>query len=420
MPHTAVEKIIGAHAGADVSAGDVVRVSVDLVMATDGNAPLAIDLLRNELGADDSFDGSGIVLVVDHCAPAPNAGAANMQRVMREFAHESGARIYDAGVGISHVVLPENGDVGPGMLVVGSDSHTVTYGAVNCLGTGMGSTDVAVAMFTGRTWLRVPETVRVELGGRLRDGVAAKDAALELMRRVGVDGATYACVEYDGDGLRALSMDARFTLANMSIEMGAKCCLMPVDEVCEAYVRSRSQRVPDPRWSDADARYAQVVPLDLSEVEPLVAPPHDLTDIEPVASAGERRIDLAFIGTCTNGRLSDLERAAEVIGERRVHPGVQLIVTPGSRRVYLDALRLGLIERFIEAGAVVNPPGCGPCVGTHQGIPADNHSVITTANRNFMGRMGNRHASIHVASPEVVAASAVEGRIVAHVEPVRG
>lgn len=411
MPSTAVEKIIGAHAGRRVAAGDLVRADIDLIMATDGNAPLAIELLRREFDADAaSIDGSRIILVIDHCAPAPNSGAANMQALMREFAGASGARLYDAGTGISHVVLPERGDVGPGMLVVGSDSHTVTYGAINCLGTGMGSTDVAVAMLTGRAWLRVPETIRVDVVGQLPRRASAKDAVLELVRLIGVDGATYACLEFAGDGLHELSVEERFTFANMAIEMGAKCALMPVDEVCAAWLADHGG-TRDAVASDAACDYAGVVQLRLGDIEPLVAAPHDLTNVQGVAEVAGTRIDVAFIGTCTNGRISDLREAAAVLRGRTVAPGVQLIITPGSRDVLTLALREGLVETFVAAGAVVTPPGCGPCVGTHQGVPADGHSVITTANRNFRGRMGNREASIYVASPATVALAAVNGTI---------
>lgn len=413
MPLTSVEKIIGAHAGRTVRSGELVRVEVDRIMATDGNAPLAIQMLRERLDTpDESVDGERVILVIDHCAPAPNPGAANMQSLMREFANRSGAKLYDVGSGISHVVLPENGDVWPGMLVVGSDSHTVTYGAVNCLGTGMGSTDVAVAMKTGRTWLRVPQTLRVELTNRLSSGAMAKDATLELVRRVGVAGATYACMEFGGDGIGSLSMDERFTLANMSIEMGAKCTLMPVDEICEAWLGERVDEPIEAVASDPGCDYgAGVVKLDLSDVTPMIARPHDLTDIRALEEAEATVIDIAFIGTCTNGRLSDLRSAAAALNGHQIHPNVQLIVTPGSRRVYLDALAEGLIETFVEAGALVTTPGCGPCVGTHQGIPADGHTVITTANRNFRGRMGNRDSQIFVGSPETVARSAVRGAV---------
>jgi 3-isopropylmalate/(R)-2-methylmalate dehydratase large subunit len=334
-----------------------------------------------------------------------------MQALMRDFGRSCNARLYDAGTGISHVVLPEQGDVKPGMLVVGSDSHTVTYGAVNCFGTGMGSTDIAVSMLTGRTWLRVPETIRVNLTGSLSAKVSAKDAILELVRRVGVDGATYACLEFTGDGLASLSMDARFTFTNMAIEMGAKCALMPADAICEAWLSERVAEPIEPVASDPSCNYAGVVDLDLREVEPMIAAPHDLTEIGPLSEADGTPIDIAFIGTCTNGRIEDLRRAASVLKGLKVASGVQLIITPGSREVFTLALREGLIETFVDAGAVVTTPGCGPCVGTHQGIPADGHTVITTANRNFRGRMGNRDAAIYVASPATVAMSAVRGAI---------
>jgi 3-isopropylmalate/(R)-2-methylmalate dehydratase large subunit len=416
MAQTVVEKIISRHAGATVHAGDMAIASVDAVMATDGNAPLAIRLLREQLGAGDDFDASKVILVIDHGAPAPTEGAANLQSLMRSFAQATGALLYEAGSGISHVVLPEQGHARPGGLVVGSDSHTVTYGAVNCLGTGMGSTDIAVAMYTGKVWLRVPETIRVELSGRLPAGVTAKDLTLWLVRQVGVDGATYKCLEIAGDGLAQLDMDGRFTMTNMSVEMGAKCALMPLDEVSGGYLAERLDEVPPMVWSDPGCRYESTVTLELGRVEPLVAQPHDLGAIVPVADVAGERIDVAFLGTCTNGRISDLEQAAAVLRERRVKPGVRLIVTPGSRAVYLEALRRGLVETFVHAGAVVTTPGCGPCVGLHQGVPSDGEVVISTANRNFKGRMGNPRAAIFLASPPTVAASAVLGRVASSTE----
>jgi 3-isopropylmalate/(R)-2-methylmalate dehydratase large subunit len=407
---TAVEKILAAHTGAEARAGDFVVANVDLVMGTDGNAPLVIQLLRDELGMPADFDASHVVLVVDHTAPAPTDGAANMQKSMREFAAATGARLYDAGEGISHVLLPEQGHALPGRLVVGSDSHTVTYGALNCLGIGMGATDVAVAVWAKKAWMRVPETVRVEVEGELRPGVTGKDAALEMVRLVGVDGATYRCLEIDGE-LDSLSVSDRFTLCNMSIEVGAKCSMMPVDEHVREYLEGRAEHVPEPVWSDPDAQYARTVTLDLGAVEQLVAAPHDLTNVVRASEVEGEPVDLAFIGTCTNGRIGDLRAAAAVLRDQKVHPRVRLVVTPGSRETYLEALRDGLIDVFVESGAMVTPPGCGPCVGAHMGVPADGDRVISTGNRNFQGRMGNRRSEIYVASPETVAASAVLGQI---------
>jgi 3-isopropylmalate/(R)-2-methylmalate dehydratase large subunit len=407
---TSIEKLISRHVGRDVSARDLVISPVDIVMAQDGNAPLAIRLFQNDLAGTRTFDADRVVFVIDHCAPSPNDGAANLANSMRRFAHSSGARLFDIGSGISHVVLPEHGLALPGSLVVGSDSHSVAYGAFNCAGTGMGSTDIAAIMLTGRTWLRVPETYRVTLSGRVPAEASAKDLVLELIRRIGVDGATYMCLEFDGPAVEHLSLDARQTICSMAIEMGAKTSLMPHDAAVAAYLRARGLPPGDPVSADEDAVYAGEVDVDLSEVRPLVALPHDLTRIVPADSV-DIPVQQAFIGTCTNSRLEDLRSAARTLDGRRIHERVRLIVTPGSRQVYLDAMREGLLEIFILAGAVVTPPGCGPCVGTHLGVPADGEMVISTANRNFQGRMGNRNASIVLGSPETVAASAVLGRV---------
>lgn len=411
---TGVEAIFSAHAGRAVKAGEFCVVDVDLVMATDGNGPLAIRILNEELGANTVFDPNRVVLVIDHCGPSPGEGAANLQKGMFAFARQTGARIFGPGEGVSHVLLPEQRLVRPGMLVLGSDSHTITYGAVSCVGLGMGSTDIAVAMRTGRAWVRLPETVRVDLTGQLRPGVSGKDLALWLVKLLGVDGATYCSLEIAGEGLAGLTMDARLTVANMAIEAGAKCTLMPCDAICRNFVgeAAAGNAVPLP----SNARFLARYEICLDEVERLVAPPHDLTRICAIDSFVGTAIDMAFIGTCTNGRLDDLRVAARVLNGRKVAPGLRLVVSPGSREVYLHALRDGLIGVFIEAGAIVTPPGCGPCVGTHMGIPADGDVVISTANRNFKGRMGNARASVFLASPAVVAASAIVGAIAASKE----
>jgi 3-isopropylmalate/(R)-2-methylmalate dehydratase large subunit len=407
---TTVEKIVSHLAGREVTAGDMVVCPVDGVMAQDGNAPLAIRIFEKELGGTRTFDPERVALVIDHCAPSPNEGASNLQNSMRRFAETRGARLFDIGSGISHVVLPESGLALPGTLVLGSDSHSVAYGALNCFGTGMGSTDIAVAMLTGKTWLRVPRTYRVVLTGALRPPASAKDLVLELLRRIGVDGADYMCLEIEGPGLAALTMDARLTICSMAIEMGAKTALMPADQTVTRYLAGRSLPPGRPTWSDPDALFHRTIEVDLGEIVPLVALPHDMTRIVPADSV-DLPIHEAFIGTCTNSRIEDLRAAAEVVRGRHIHPGVRLIVTPGSRSVYLEALKEGLVETFIECGGVVTPPGCGPCVGTHLGVPADGDLVVSTANRNFRGRMGNREASIVLGSPETVAASAVLGRV---------
>jgi 3-isopropylmalate/(R)-2-methylmalate dehydratase large subunit len=413
-PATGVEAIFSAHAGKAVRAGDFCIVDVDLVMATDGNGPLAIRILKDELGASAVFDPARVVLVIDHCGPSPTEGASNLQKGMFAFAKQSGARIFGPGEGISHVLLPEQRLAGPGMLVLGSDSHSVTYGAVNCVGLGMGSTDIAVAMKTGRAWARVPETIRIDLTGQLRPDVSAKDLALHLVKLIGVDGATYCCVEIAGGGLAGLTTDARLTLCNMAIESGAKCTLMPCDAICRDFVGETAalNAVPLPDNARFRARYE----VRLDDVEPLIAPPHDLTRIGHVDGFRGTAIDMAFIGTCTNGRLDDLRAAAEILRGHKIAQGLRLIIAPGSRQIYLLALREGLIDIFMEAGAIVAPPGCGPCVGTHMGVPADGDVVISTANRNFKGRMGNPRASVFLASPSVVAASAIAGTIAASEE----
>lgn len=411
MAQTAVEKIFSRHTKKPVNAGDLTIVSVDAVMAQDGNAPLAIKLLKENLNAKSTFDSSKVILVIDHCGPSPNEGASNLQKMMRTFCNDFGATLYDVGEGISHVLLPEQGHAQPGRIIIGSDSHSVTYGAVNCVGTGMGSTDIAVAMYTGKVWMKVPDTIRINLSGKLQNNATAKDLILKMISVVGVNGATYKCLEISGEGLSELNMDNRFTICNMAIEMGAKCALMPVDQTCKDYLNERNVFDAEEVWSDEGCNYEKVYNINLDEVLPMVVLPHDLTNIVPATQIKLQKIDMAFIGTCTNSRLSDLEEAALVLKDKKIHNKVRLIITPGTRKIYLEALQKGFIENFILAGAIVTPPGCGPCVGTHMGIPGDDEIVISTANRNFKGRMGNSNASIFLASPATVAASAIMGRI---------
>lgn len=413
---TAAEKILSAHVGREHRAGEIVVVPVDAVMAQDGNAPLAIQLFYDELGGTRTFDPERVVLVIDHCGPSPNDGASNLQKMMRNFAREAGARIFDIGQGISHVLLPEHGYSWPGAVVLGSDSHAVAYGAFNCFGTGMGSTDIAVAIRTGKTWMRVPQSVLVTFTGAFQPGVTAKDLTLELVRQLGPDGATYMALEFaPGPSLSSLGLDGRLTMCSMAVEVGAKACLMPVDVEVEAYLSSRPRLFPhlpiEGVTGDPGAHYARRVEIDLGALEPLVAVPHDLTRIEPAREHGGVRVNQAFLGTCTNSRLSDLRLAAETLRGHRVHPDVRFVVTPGSVGVFRAAMAEGLLDVFLEAGAVVTPPGCGPCVGTHMGIPADDDIVISSANRNFRGRMGNPRSSIFLGSPATVAASAVAGHI---------
>jgi 3-isopropylmalate/(R)-2-methylmalate dehydratase large subunit len=315
-------------------------------------------------------------------------------------------------MGIEHVLLPEQGLVVPGDVVVGADSHTCTYGALGAFATGMGSTDIAVAMATGRTWMRVPETIRILYHGELRPWVGGKDLILYTIGRIGVSGARYKAIEFAGPAVDALSMDGRFTMANMAIEAGAKAGLFAVDGTTLAYVDGRATRPYQVYQADADATDAQVIEIDVAAVEPQVAFPHLPENTRPLGQAGEVQIDQSVIGSCTNGRLEDLRIAARVLEGQQVHPGVRCIVVPGTQQVYLDALRQGLVETFVKAGAIVSTPTCGPCLGGHMGVLAAGERAVSTTNRNFRGRMGHPESEVYLAGPAVAAASAVAGRIV--------
>jgi 3-isopropylmalate/(R)-2-methylmalate dehydratase large subunit len=415
MSGTLSAKILAAHAGlAEAHAGQFVEVEVDLVLSNDITAPLAIQELE-KLGVKRVFDPTKVVIVPDHFAPNRDIRAAEQCRVVRDFARAQELPYYfEVGrMGIEHVLLPEEGLVLPGDLVIGADSHTCTYGALGAFATGMGSTDVAVAMATGRTWLRVPETIRVVYTGRPQPWVGGKDLILHTIGRLGVDGARYKALEFTGPAIDALSMDGRLTMANMAVEAGAKAGLMAVDETTLHYVRARARRPYLVCTSDAGATYASVLEIDASRIEPQVAFPHLPDNVRPVSQAGDVPIDQVVIGSCTNGRLEDLRVAAAVLHGRRVHSGVRCIVIPGSQRVYLDALREGLLEQFVEAGAAVSTPTCGPCLGGHSGVLAAGERAVSTTNRNFRGRMGHPDSEVYLAGPAVAAASAIAGRIAA-------
>jgi len=416
MGHTLAEKIIAAHVlngREEVWPGDLVEVSVDLVMANDITAPIAIREFE-KLGVRRVFDPEKVVLVADHFVPNKDIKSAEQCAQMRRFAQEMGIPNYfDVGrMGIEHVLLPEQGLVAPGDLVVGADSHTCTYGALGAFATGMGSTDIAVAMATGQVWLRVPETLRVVYCGELRPWVGGKDLILYTIGVIGVDGARYMALEFVGPVVDALSMDGRFTMANMAIEAGGKAGLFVCDQVTRAYLNGRVRRPYREHQPDPDAHYARVLEIDVSAIEPQVAFPHLPERTCQVSQVGEVRIDQAVIGSCTNGRLEDLRVAATILRGRRVHPDVRCIVIPGSQAVYLEALREGLIETFIEAGAAVSTPTCGPCLGGHMGILAAGERAVSTTNRNFRGRMGHVDSEVYLAGPAVAAASAVAGRII--------
>ncbi len=409
---TLVEKILAAHCDVGrVSPGELVSVRVDLILANDITAPLAIKEFRR-IGVERVFDPHKVVMVPDHFVPNKDIASAEQAKMMREFAREQGLIYFEVGeMGIEHVILPEKGLVLPGDVVIGADSHTCTYGAVGAFATGMGSTDVAAAMATGDIWMKVPPTVKLVYHGRVGRWVSGKDLILYTIGDIGVDGARYSAMEFSGEAVDALSMESRFTMSNMAIEAGAKAGVFRADDVTLDYVKQRARRPYTVYEPDEDADYAQVVEYDVSQIEPQVAFPHLPSNARPISAVGEVEIDQVVIGSCTNGRLEDLVTAAEVLGGRRVSPGVRCIVIPGSREVYLELLRRGLIEALIEAGAVVSTPTCGPCLGGHMGVLAAGERCVSTTNRNFVGRMGSKESEVYLANPAVAAASAIAGRI---------
>jgi 3-isopropylmalate/(R)-2-methylmalate dehydratase large subunit len=407
---TLAEKLIAAHAGLDaVVPGQIVVADVDVAIAQDGTGPLAIQQIE-ELGAA-RVKAPTCVFFIDHAAPAPRSELANAQRTIRAFCAESGATLSDIEMGICHQRVAES-FAKPGDLVIGADSHTCTAGALAAFATGMGSTDVAVGMASGKTWLRVPETVRVEVAGALAEGVVAKDLMLTIIGALGADGATYQALEFGGPAVDAFGMAGRLTLANMAVEAGAKAGLIASDETTRAFLAAQGREADwRPLAADPGAACARVVPFDAAAVVPTVARPHSVDNVAPAGSLGDVRVDQVLIGTCTNGRLEDLRAAADVLRGRRRAPSTRLIVTPASRAVARAAAREGLFEIFWEAGAVVTNAGCGACVGIHEGILGDGEVCVSTSNRNFKGRMGNPEASIYLASPATAAATAIAGAI---------
>jgi 3-isopropylmalate/(R)-2-methylmalate dehydratase large subunit len=420
MGHTLAEKIIAAHvvdengraAPHPVRAGDLVEASVDVVLANDITAPISLREFER-LGVERVFDPDKIVLVADHFAPNKDIKSAEQCAQMRRFAlQQSLTHHYDVGqMGIEHALLPEQGLVVPGDLVVGADSHTCTYGALGAFATGMGSTDIAVAMALGIVWLRVPETIRLLYHGKLQPWVGGKDLILYTIGQIGVSGALYKALEFAGPTISALSMAGRLTMSNMAIEAGGKAGLADFDDVTAAYVDGRARRPYQAYQADEDAVYAQVIEIDAAQIEPQVAFPHLPENARPASQAAHVKIDQSVVGSCTNGRLEDLRVAAEILRGRKVHPGVRCIVIPGTQQIYLDALREGLIETFVEAGAAVSTPTCGPCLGGHMGVLAAGERAVSTTNRNFRGRMGHPDSEVYLAGPAVAAASAVTGRI---------
>jgi methanogen homoaconitase large subunit len=404
MGQTLAEQIISHSVGHPVSPGDLVIVRPDVAMGHDSLTPSIIEIMRGQLGVADVHDPDQIVLAIDHVAPATSVDTANTQNLIRAFAREQGIRLFDAGRGIAHQVLVEEGIAAPGRIVVGSDSHSCGYGSVGAFGSGFGSTDIALVWATGQIWLRVPETLRVLVSGRFRPGVDAKDLALKLCRELTIEGATYESIEYHG--LEWMSLPGRQTLASMAVELGAKAGMVPPSgEVAERFT------VPDWLFVDPDARYRRTVTVDLDALEPQVAKPNSVDAVVDLSEVAGTEVSVVFLGTCTNGRYEDMRAVADFLGGRRIAPNVRMMVTPASSQEMEKAAADDTLASLLKSGAVLGSAGCGPCMGRHQGTLGDTDVCLSTGNRNFRGRMGSPTSRIYLASPLVAAATALAGRI---------
>lgn len=415
MGMTITEKILAEHIGWEiVKPGQLIEIKVDIVLANDITAPIAIERFRAS-GTEGVFDRDKIVLVADHFAPNKDILSAEQCRLLREFAKEQHlTHFYEGGeMGIEHALLPEKGIVKPGDVVIGADSHTCTYGALGAFATGVGSTDVAAAMVAGETWFRVPESIKFIFDGKLNPWVGGKDLILYTIGDIGVDGALYKAMEFTGDVIKDLSMSDRFTIANMAIEAGAKNGIFVADRTTEQYLRGKVDSDSQMKFftSDDDAEYSEIKKYNVNQIEPQVAFPHSPENVRGISEVSNISIDQVVIGSCTNGRLEDLQSAAKVLKGKKVAPYLRLIIIPATPKIYQEAMRLGLFEIFMDAHAVISPPTCGPCMGGHMGILAKGERAIATTNRNFIGRMGHQESEVYLSNPAIAAASAVLGRI---------
>ncbi len=411
MGYTIAEKILSSHCGKQVKSGDIAVCNVDFCFSQDGTSELVIDNFHS-LGKTKVFNKRKYAIVIDHSAPSPRQPISNIHKKLRDFSYKQGTILFDVGCGVCHQVIPESGVILPGNLVVGADSHTCTHGALNAFACGWGSTDIAMVLATGKNWFRVPETIKINIKGKRKPGVTAKDIILYIIGEMTANGATYMSIEFGAALVKQLSMDERFTISNMAVEMGAKCGIFEADQTTFNWLRARGvKKRLAAICADKNAVYKQVREFDITKLTPQVAKPHSVDNVVSVNKLATTKINVAFLGTCTNGRMSDLRQAAAILKNRRVHSDVRFLVAPASKQVFIQAASAGILAGLIQAGAVILPPGCGPCVGTHAGVPADGEVVISTANRNFKGRMGNPSAFIYLGSALTVAASAVTGKI---------
>ena len=413
MGMTMTQKILAAHAGLDsVQVGQLINAKLDMVLGNDITSPVAINEFK-KAGFTSVFDKEKISLVMDHFVPNKDIKAAEQSKQCREFAGEMGiTNFYDVGnMGVEHALLPEKGLVGPCECIIGADSHTCTYGALGAFSTGVGSTDMAAGMATGQAWFKVPSAIRFELTGKLNKYISGKDVILHIIGKIGVDGALYRSMEFTGPGLASLSMEDRLCMANMAIEAGAKNGIFAVDDITLAYVKDRVNRPFTVYEADEDAEYDEVIEIDLSQIKSTVSFPHLPENTKTIDQVGDIKIDQVVIGSCTNGRLSDLAVAAEILKGKKVAKNVRAIIIPATQQIYMDAMKLGYLETFIQAGCAVSTPTCGPCLGGYMGILADGERAVATTNRNFVGRMGHVNSEVYLASPAVAAASAIAGKI---------
>jgi len=410
MGKTLAEKILSKNSGTDAGAGDIVIAEVDLVFAQDTTGPLTVRVFH-ESGLKRLAKPQATVLFIDHAVPSPSAVLSDDHLLLRHFAKEYGVVISDVGEGVCHQIVIES-MAKPGDIIVGADSHTVTSGGIGAFATGMGSSDVAIVMGLGKTWFRVPESIKVEVTGAFQKGVSGKDLILHLIGMLGADGATYKSLEFSGNTVPSMSISQRFTIANMAVECGAKVGLFPADNVARDYLIAQGRPNDyQPIFPDADADYEQTIKIDAAKLEPTLSKPHTVDNTALVRELKGTKVQQVYIGTCTNGRLEDLAVAASILKGKKCHPGVRLIVAPASRRIMLEALGTNYIQTLVEAGAVLLPPGCGPCLGLHQGVLGKGEACVSTSNRNFKGRMGNPEAFVYLASPATAAATALTGEI---------